>query len=62
MFKQLKTQSDVQENIVTEILRYTGKEELIEKRVAAVKCLASSILPYMGMLDNSCLLAGANMG
>ncbi|CAI7615565.1 unnamed protein product [Penicillium crustosum] len=51
VFKQLKTQSDVQEDIVTEILRYTGKEELIEKRVAAVKCLATSILPYMATTD-----------
>ncbi|KAJ5607403.1 hypothetical protein N7537_004022 [Penicillium hordei] len=51
VFKQLKTRSDVQENIVTEILRYTGKEELIEKRVAAVKCLATSILPYMATTD-----------
>jgi hypothetical protein len=50
VFKQLEGQSDLQEDIVTELLRYTGKEELIEKRVAAVKCLATSILPYMGML------------
>ncbi|KAJ5799803.1 uncharacterized protein N7518_001871 [Penicillium psychrosexuale] len=47
VFKQLGAQSDVQENIVTEILHYTGKEEVIEKRVAAVKCLATGILPYM---------------
>ena len=53
VFKQLGTQYDLQENIVTELLRYTGKEELIEKRVAAVKCLAISILPYMCMLDAS---------
>jgi hypothetical protein len=51
VFKQLGAHSELQENIVTEILRYTGKEELVEKRVAAVKCLATSILPYMGMLD-----------
>ncbi|KGO69149.1 Tubulin-specific chaperone D, C-terminal [Penicillium expansum] len=51
VFKQLGAQSDVQEDIVTEILRYTGKEELIEKRVAAVKCLATSILPYMAATD-----------
>ncbi|KAJ6078960.1 hypothetical protein N7467_008713 [Penicillium canescens] len=51
VFKQLEGQNDLQENIVTELLRYTGKEELIEKRVAAVKCLATSILPYMGTID-----------
>ncbi|KAJ5817724.1 hypothetical protein N7447_007732 [Penicillium robsamsonii] len=51
VFKQLGAQSDVQEDIVTEILHYTGKEELIEKRVAAVKCLATSILPYMASTD-----------
>ena len=63
VFKQLEGQSDLQENIVTELLRYTGKEELIEKRVAAVKCLATSILPYMGMLnlpDVSFLVARTN--
>lgn len=49
VFKQLGAQSHLQEDIVTETLRYTGKEELIEKRVAAVKCLATDILPYMGM-------------
>jgi hypothetical protein len=53
VFKQLGTQPELQDKIVTELLRYTGKEELIEKRVAAVKCLATSILPYMGMLDAS---------
>ncbi|KAJ5266161.1 hypothetical protein N7524_007179 [Penicillium chrysogenum] len=51
VFKQLGAQSVVQEDIVTEIIRYTGKEELIEKRVAAVKCLATSILPYMATTD-----------
>ncbi|KAJ5496781.1 hypothetical protein N7463_008768 [Penicillium fimorum] len=51
VFKQLGAQSDVQEDIITEILRYTGKEELIEKRVAAVKCLATSILPYITSTD-----------
>ena len=56
VFKQLAAQSDVQENIITEILHYTGKEEVIEKRVAAVKCLATGILPYMG--NTSCSLAG----
>jgi hypothetical protein len=53
VFKQLRGQSDLQENIVTELFRYTGKEELIEKRVAAVKCLSTSILPYMSMLNPS---------
>ncbi|KAJ5782992.1 hypothetical protein N7457_004766 [Penicillium paradoxum] len=52
VFKQLGTQNDLQENIVAEILRYTGKEELIEKRVAAVKCLAANILPYMSCTDS----------
>ncbi|OQD81445.1 hypothetical protein PENANT_c027G02907 [Penicillium antarcticum] len=51
VFKQLERQSDLQDNIVTELLRYTGKEELIEKRVAAVKCLSTSILPYMRSTD-----------
>ncbi|QQK44174.1 Tubulin-specific chaperone D, putative [Penicillium digitatum] len=51
VFRQFGAQSDVQEDIVTEILRYTGEEELIEKRVAAVKCLSTSILPFMTTTD-----------
>ncbi|CAG7939163.1 unnamed protein product [Penicillium salamii] len=47
VFKQLGAQHDLQGSVVTELIRYTGKEELIEKRVAAVKCLATSILPHM---------------
>jgi hypothetical protein len=54
VFKQLETQHDLRDNIVIELFRYAGKEELIEKRVAAVKCLATNILPYMGMLDICC--------
>lgn len=53
VFKQLGAQHDLQGSVVTELIRYTGKEELIEKRVAAVKCLATSILPHMGMLSIS---------
>ncbi|CAG7998159.1 unnamed protein product [Penicillium olsonii] len=49
VFKQLGAECDLQGSVVTELVRYTGKEELIEKRVAAVKCLATSILPHMGM-------------
>jgi hypothetical protein len=58
VFKRLGAQSDLQDDIVTEILRYAGKEELIEKRVAAVKCLATDVLPYMSMLHISHLQAG----
>ena len=50
VFKQLRARLDLQENVVTELLRSAGKEELIEKRVAAVKCFATSVLPYTGTL------------
>lgn len=48
-FKQFEECNDLRERIITELLRCAGKEELIEKRVAAVKCLATNILPYTGM-------------
>lgn len=50
VFKQLEDRNDLRSNIIEEVLRRAGREELIEKRVAAVKCLATSILPYTGMI------------
>ena len=46
VFKQFRGCDYLQDSIITEVLRCAGKEELIEKRVAAVKCLATSILPH----------------
>lgn len=46
VYKQLEGHENLREEIVTALLRCAGKEELIEKRVAAVKCLSTSILPY----------------
>jgi hypothetical protein len=66
VFKQLGAHHTLQEDIVSELIHYTGKEELIEKRVTAVKCLAANILPYMGMLnvssayEASCVIQAAN--
>lgn len=48
VFRRLESQNDLRDRIISEVLRCAGPEELIEKRVAAVKCLASSILPYTG--------------
>lgn len=48
VFKQLGGQRALRDNIISEVLRCAEPEELIEKRVTAVKCLASSILPYTG--------------
>ncbi|KAJ5568528.1 hypothetical protein N7450_011014 [Penicillium hetheringtonii] len=45
VFKQVEQQGDLRDGIITELLRYAGKEELIEKRVTAVRCLAIQILP-----------------
>ncbi|KAJ5620382.1 hypothetical protein N7510_004366 [Penicillium lagena] len=47
VFKQFEAKQDLQGNIITQLFRSTDKEELIEKRVAAVKCLATDILPHM---------------
>lgn len=50
IFKQLEGRHGIQEEVITELLRYTGREELIEKRVAAVKCFATQVLPHTGTL------------
>lgn len=48
IFKKLEPDSDMRQTIVEELLRCTDKEELIEKRVVAVKSLATGVLPHMG--------------
>ncbi|KAJ5719450.1 Tubulin-specific chaperone D C-terminal [Penicillium malachiteum] len=51
VFKRLGGQDKLQESIVTELLKCAGKDELIEKRVSAVKCFASGILPHTDNLS-----------
>ncbi|KAJ5098458.1 hypothetical protein N7532_005459 [Penicillium argentinense] len=46
VFEQVEETSDLRGDIITELIRYAGNEELIEKRVAAVRCLATKILPH----------------
>lgn len=50
IFKQLEGRDDLQEEVIKVLIRSTGKEELIEKRVAAVKCFATQVLPHTGKL------------
>jgi hypothetical protein len=52
VYKQLEGRENLREGIITALLRCAGKEELIEKRVAAVKCLSTSILPYTGIFSS----------
>lgn len=51
VFKQVEGQDDLRQSIITELLRQAGKEELIEKRVASVRCLATKVLPNTSMLS-----------
>ncbi|KAJ6036942.1 Tubulin-specific chaperone D C-terminal [Penicillium herquei] len=51
VFKRLGGQDKLQESIVTELLKCAGKDELIEKRVSAVKCFASGVLPHTDNLS-----------
>ncbi|KAJ5107034.1 hypothetical protein N7456_003709 [Penicillium angulare] len=51
VFKQLEGQEQLQQSIVTELLRCAAAEELIEKRVSAVKCFATGIVPHTGNLS-----------
>lgn len=55
VFKRIDTVNGLRENIIREVLRCAGKEELIEKRVAAVKCLTADILPHMSQCTSSIL-------
>ncbi|KAJ5279427.1 hypothetical protein N7478_004799 [Penicillium angulare] len=48
VFKQLEGQDQLQQSIVTELIRSAAAEELIEKRVSAVKCFATGIVPHTG--------------
>lgn len=49
VFQRIQSQNDLRSSIIRTLLHCTEKEELIEKRVSAVKCLATGILPHIGM-------------
>lgn len=49
VFQRIQPDSDLRLSIVDTLLRCAEKEELIEKRVAAVRCLGAGILPHIGM-------------
>ena len=49
VFKRIEPNSPLRASIIGELLRSAGKEELIEKRATAVKCLAVEVLPHTGM-------------
>lgn len=49
VFKQIQPESDLRSSITKTVLDCAEKEELIEKRVSAVRCLANGILPQIGM-------------
>lgn len=47
VFKSVDPENSLKLEIIQELLQCAGLEELIEKRVAAVKCLATQVLPYI---------------
>lgn len=49
IFNHLDLGSGLRQSTVEELLRCTEKDELIEKRVMAVKSLTTGVLPYLGM-------------
>jgi hypothetical protein len=53
VFHRLHDDSSARDFIIEELLRCTTEEEIIEKRVAAVRCLATGVLPHIGSF--SCL-------
>ncbi|EAW13059.1 small nuclear ribonucleoprotein U)1a,U)2b [Aspergillus clavatus NRRL 1] len=46
VFRQLQPDSSLRESVIKELLRSTDKEELIEKRVVAVRSLTTGVLPH----------------
>ncbi|KNG82786.1 putative tubulin-specific chaperone D [Aspergillus nomiae NRRL 13137] len=52
IFKQVRPEDDLRQSIIKELLQCAGKEELIEKRVVAVKSLANGVLPHIDTTDD----------
>lgn len=49
VFHRLPVNSGGRNSIIEELLRCTTEEEIIEKRVSAVRCLATGVLPHIGL-------------
>jgi tubulin-specific chaperone D len=49
VFHRLPVNSDSRKLVEEELLRCVIEEEIIEKRVSAVKCLRTGVLPHVGM-------------
>lgn len=47
VFRQLEPANSLRQSVIETLLRCTDKEELIEKRVVAVKSLTTGVLPYI---------------
>ncbi|OOF97472.1 hypothetical protein ASPCADRAFT_144028 [Aspergillus carbonarius ITEM 5010] len=52
VFRRIDPENPLRKSIIESIIRCAEKEELIEKRVAAVKSLASGVLPYIDVTDD----------
>ncbi|KAE8146237.1 tubulin folding cofactor D C terminal-domain-containing protein [Aspergillus avenaceus] len=52
IFKQIGPADPTRQAIIDKLLHCTSKDELIEKRVVAVKSLAIGVLPYIDETDN----------
>ncbi|RAL00906.1 tubulin-specific chaperone D [Aspergillus ibericus CBS 121593] len=52
VFRRIEPESLLRKSIIESIIQCAEKEELIEKRVAAVKSLATGVLPYIDVTDD----------
>ncbi|RHZ73935.1 hypothetical protein CDV55_103407 [Aspergillus turcosus] len=52
VFRQLEPANSLGQSVVETLLRCTDKEELIEKRVVAVKSLTTGVLPYIAITQD----------
>ncbi|GAT21348.1 small nuclear ribonucleoprotein U)1a,U)2b [Aspergillus luchuensis] len=52
VFKRIDKNSPLRKSIIDSIIECAEKEELIEKRVAAVKSLATGVLPHIDVTDD----------
>ncbi|GIJ86129.1 hypothetical protein Asppvi_005003 [Aspergillus pseudoviridinutans] len=52
VFRQLEPVNSLRQSVVEALLRCTDKEELIEKRVVAVKSLTTGVLPHIAITED----------
>jgi hypothetical protein len=53
VFARIPRHATTRDSMLEELIRCTGQEEMIEKRVSAVRCLTTGVLPHIGTMSRS---------